>query len=1422
MQTDSEIYRRIEPLIQRQISASITATTSSSSTLAPSLTGALLADGTVMLNGNLTVAPGKLIDGWDIDVALSYLYTQVATTEDFAYSGLGLSNTDDGATYTLILTSSSYPGAAASILASDASGRLGVQNLGLGIAAQTGYALYSSVSSPSYIANDLRIGTTAAGALSSRLHVLTTGTQAQFSYDTSNYGFVGVGSAGTLTLGNTGTTAANAHIYLNPGGGSAKVGIGNSIPTPTAKLEVNSTTEQLRLNYSGSFYTAFTVSSAGHLTIDPTGGSGRVGIGNSIPTPTAKLEVNSITEQLRLNYSGSFYASHTVSSAGNYTIAANGSNIYTPNHLLHPSYASQLTAWRISNLGEADFRYLYTDELHAKAFIADLEQALAGGQIISKSVAKVYANFTVPTAGNTGNLDVEEFAGFAAFHVFVDGDLVRLRQFDRSGGGLKIADVWGTVVYSAQVSSSNPPAQRYIFTRHATYPGTGSGTISAGTLVLDYGTTGNGYYEVNAIDGAAGVNSPYTQIVTWATHPKSVTANQGLQLRVRMGQLRGLTGVSQFGLYAGTGWTANPNEGNVAPYTVTTPTVNDAHRYILAGDNGVDIYNANLQVYSGTTPVITLDRTGPDLSIGSGSDTMTYTSGASGFWVGNDSGTYKMRLGSVSGGALTSGLSWDGSLLRVMGSAYIGNGVGFSVAALLYCPFDTPQGSSVPNLNGHLGQVATSSGPVTGIYTGRYNGALYLEDGVTNLLTNNSFETNITGITANGATITQSSAQAYIGSKSLRGQSAASGQGWYYNVAGVTSVSTTYTWSVYVRGTGNVRLFFFGSSGYAQTVNVTLTSTWTRYSTTHTWAAGDTTRLVGVEQNGAGSADWYTDATQLEQRGYPTTYAATSRTVSIVRYDASANLNVTDCTLSGWFYIAAMTGRTATFFGGDNTGSLTVYATATAVNVSRKDSSLVATVATVVPANTWTHIAVTVSGGTVTKLYINGALAASGTAGSAYATPSYLMIGSYNTSGGNNINGYIDDVASIGRVLSADEIASIYNSNAPLNVIRNNYELMLANASTSGYVVGNASGLYGYSDTTGSAGTGAFALVTTASTALSAAFGSVTLDAGDMMIGSASTGYSNLYWDQSAGALALRNGTTSRMTLNSSGNLVITNGVGTSMLTLNGSEALARLTGILFVDSNGEVRTGSGTVGGGTFTGIRIMNYGAATVMGGYYNDALQWDIGTAGQLRFGVVAGNPSLTLDSSGIKLTTPTSYAAINALKWEYSGTYTGIVYSLVTTGSLTSTLHLQSQPYSGGSIGAVDVNAFSSSGYSAARFFLVGTPNSATAGPYARIEFRNTSNTLLGGTFSFQSTAATSATMTGAGFVRYRMHYRLVVRASGGNATTLTGDLGVNASTTATVGGTANDFRVGVHTTGYVYWDRVAGTETYDVQFWAICT
>ena len=1143
-QKDTAIYRNISPLIQQQIDFSISNNASSGLSSTASLSGALLANGTVALNGNLSVGTGVTIDGVDIDVAISALQSSVAAVETFAYSGLGLSNTDTGTTYTLILTSSSNPGAAAAILASNSSGGVQLTRLGLGVADATG----------------------------AKLHVLgTSAEQARISYTANTaYANFTVGSAGELTFSNTGSTVANAHIYLLPGG---MVGVG--------------------------FNTA----------------------------PTAELQVRSVTEQLRLDYSAAVYASHTISSAGNYTIASTGGNLYTTNHIAHPSYASQLSYWRISSAGEADFRYVYTDELHAKAFIADLEQALAGAQWIGKSVAPLYATITLPTAGNTANMDVEEFAGFSGFRVFVDGDLVRLRQFDRSGGGLKIADAWGTVVYSAQVAGSNPPAQRYIFTRHATYPGTASSTVSAKVLVLDYGVSGNGYMEQNAIDGAAGINSPYYQIVTWNTHPKSVVAGQGLQLRVRLGQLRGLTGSNQWGLYAGTGWTANPQESNVAQYSVTTPAVNDQHRYILAGDNGVQIYNADLTIYSSTTPVISLSRTAPSIAIGAGSDTMTFSAGPAGLWVGNDSGTYKMRLGSVSGGALASGLSWDGSLLRVMGSAYIGNGVGFSVAPLLYCAFDTPQNSTVPNINGHLGQVPTFSGPVTGISTGKYHGALYLEEGTTNLLTNTSFETDLTGVTANGGTLTRVNTFSFFGAWSMRCTSAATGAGWYYNAASVTSVSTQYTWSVYLRGSGNVRLFIYGVSSNIATLNVTLTTTWTRYSLTATFGAGDTARLFGVEQNGAGSTDYYVDGTQIEQRSYPTSYAFPTRADALLRYTAPGNFGAVVGTLSGWFYFSSLTSRTATFFGGDTTGSLTVYANSAALEVSRKDVVVVVTYAVALATNTWYHIAVTWTGGTVTKLYLNGALVGSATAASGYATPNNFLVGAYSVAGQSNINGYIDDVASIDRVLTADEIAAIYASAAPLNVTRSNYELMLANTAVSGYVVGNASGLFGYSAPNAGAGTGAFALVTTASTV----YDGESLNAGDFMLGNSADGKANLYFNRSTGRLIMRKGTLERLVINADGGLGIKDAGGTNNV-------------ILFSSSTNQILGRLDLLSGGSITA------GAA------FDD----------------------MVLDSTGLLLKSSTAFTDLNSIKWKYSSVLTGRITNLVDTGFKSSTTYVSASP------------------------------------------------------------------------------------------------------------------------------------------------
>lgn len=227
------------------------------------------------------------------------------------------------------------------------------------------------------------------------------------------------------------------------------------------------------------------------------------------------------------------------------------------------NYASQTTGMRVTHAGEADFRYLFTDELHAKAFIADLEQALAGGQIISKSVAMLSRDFTAPAAGATATLYVRDLPSAEDMAVFESGDIVRLRTFSRSAGSLTIADCWGAVTSYSNLAGKE---QSWTFTRSS---GGNAGAMSAGTvvatdsIVLDYGVSGNGFHEVNAIDGAYGLNSPYAQTVSWTTHPAT-----GQTVRTRIGNLRGLFGVAnEFGLYAGDGTAVTNKYLRMSSYT---------------------------------------------------------------------------------------------------------------------------------------------------------------------------------------------------------------------------------------------------------------------------------------------------------------------------------------------------------------------------------------------------------------------------------------------------------------------------------------------------------------------------------------------------------------------------------------------------------------------------------------------------------------------------------------------------------------------------------------------------------------------------------------------------------------------------------------------------------------------------------------
>lgn len=310
------------------------------------------------------------------------------------------------------------------------------------------------------------------------------------------------------------------------------------------------------------------------------------------------------------------------------------------------NYVSQTTGMRITHAGEADFRYLFTDELHAKSFIADLEQALAGGQIIAKSVAILAENFTLPSAGNSATLRVRDLPSAPNMAVFQSGDFVGLRQFSRAGGSLSIAWAWGTVGNYVDGSGAQEGTQTWTFTRHASTPGSASGVIPVDALALDFGVSGNGFYEVNAIDGAYALNSPYAQVVTWTTHP----SNQ--MVRARFGNLRGIFGAAnEFGLYAGSGTTTSD-------------------RFIRASSQSVELRNVPLQLYAGSALTMQLSagtsNNSPSLAMGNPLPTGPLADGA-GAWMGLSGSTYQLRVGQVTSGSLVQGLHWDGSTLVVRG-----------------------------------------------------------------------------------------------------------------------------------------------------------------------------------------------------------------------------------------------------------------------------------------------------------------------------------------------------------------------------------------------------------------------------------------------------------------------------------------------------------------------------------------------------------------------------------------------------------------------------------------------------------------------------------------------------------------------------------------------------------------------------------
>lgn len=336
---------------------------------------------------------------------------------------------------------------------------------------------------------------------------------------------------------------------------------------------------------------------------------------------------------------------------GVFTVADTTGDVTSSGFIGATTFASQTTGWRATAAGSLDVRYLYTDELRAKLFTADLESVLAGSQRITKSFSTISQAFTCPAASGTSTLWVFDSPTFGDAAVFVSGDAVIIHNMTRTVfGPFTISDCVGVVTVYADGSGANAGQQSWTFTRNA---GGDAGTMAGSTvvavnqLVQDMGVTGNGYIESTAVDGAASVNAPYTQIVTWATAP--VAAN--LTARCRLGNLLGITTTAEYGLFCGS------YSGNA---------------FVRFSDQNAEIRGIPFKLYDGATNTVLIDPAAPSLAMGNPLPT-AYGTGT-GIWMGKDT-AYKFRVGNPSGNRV----AWDGTNLTLVSATVSINEAGISL-----------------------------------------------------------------------------------------------------------------------------------------------------------------------------------------------------------------------------------------------------------------------------------------------------------------------------------------------------------------------------------------------------------------------------------------------------------------------------------------------------------------------------------------------------------------------------------------------------------------------------------------------------------------------------------------------------------------------------------------------------------------------
>ena len=525
--------------------------------------------------------------------------------------------------------------------------------------------------------------------------------------------------------------------------------------------------------------------------------------------------------------------------------------------------------------------------------------------------------------------------------------------------------------------------------------------------------------------------------------------------------------------------------------------------------------------------------------------------------------------------------------------------------ALMICHFDGKlpyetdySGTAV----GHKGQAADWDGGII-FRPGKFDKAVQIAEGVTNLVTNPSFETNTTNwASAWSDTLTRVASRAYIGSYCLEIQSdGGANTGARYDTTVSASTAHSVQLQIYVPSNfdGNTPVLnVYDGAAFTTllgTVSSTVTDEWELLTVENVTPSTTTLRVVAFS-SGTPTAgrSFYIDSVQVEAKTYCTPYAdgsldvvqpdgtsgqhswsgtahasSSTRTASRLTQLTAGNIKAEIGTVMAWIkpINVGHAAQVILLANGSTAGQILLRLNASGQLAGTWGTSTVTYTTTPLTAKVWTHVAMTYNGATV-KLYINGTEVNSGSSSGFSGMPTTMFIGRTN-SAAQYLNGYLDELAILDRAATADEIRAIYESDAPVFAETSTFQFTAPNQ----LVWADENGLFVRS----SDGAAAFGVVGVDGYS----WGGQAMDSGDLMIGNTSD--ANLLWDLSNGRINIRGGSTVQSYIDTDGTIVAAAGdllLNAAGVSLRSGSSWEDVTAYKFFDDDDGVLGGLYAAGG--------------------------------------------------------------------------------------------------------------------------------------------------------------------------------------------------------------------------------------------------